>query len=247
MITSKDNQYVKLIKELSQKKKRDESGLYFLEGRKFISDLSDAGHTAELLAVTEQQSGCGIRAKETIVVSDAVMQSLSDTKTPQGMIGVYKKNLWPLDEFYDEKYLLYLDGVQDADNIGALIRTAVCAGFGGVLLGGGCADCYAPKAVRASAGAAARMKIRNSAPGELDLLSARGFRIAGAHLAGSEDRIPDAEKTVLVIGSEGGGISPDVYMKCDMYVRIPIYRACESLNAAVAGGLLMYKIIGFFK
>lgn len=246
MITSKNNQFVKLIKELSQKKKRDESGLYLLEGKKFIADLSDAGETAEMLAVTAQYENCGIRAKEIMVVGDDIMKAISDTKTPQGMIGVYRKHVCDIADFLVEKYVLYLDGIQDSENIGALIRTAVCAGYGGVLLGSGCADCYAPKALRASAGTIARMKVKLSCPDELDKLAEENYCLIGADLGGSAHENLCAQKSVLIIGSEGGGMCSQVAAKCHRLVKIPIYGNCESLNASVAGGLLMYKIIGYY-
>lgn len=245
MITSKDNDIYKQLCKLFSKKGRDKSGLYVLEGAKFVNDASEMGITAEMVVLTQSNADKIYRTKKTVIMDKRLIDRLSDTVSPQGVIGVYRKNSYQAEEFVCMNRILCLDGVQNSENVGALIRCAVCAGYEGVLLINACADYYSPKAVRACVGSIMKIKILNTDIQMLTRLKSEGFKVIGADVNGSETACLDYTKQVLIIGSEANGISIEAEKLCDEFVRIPIYGKCESLNAAVAGGILMYKSVGY--
>ena len=140
-------------------------------------------------------------------------------------------------------FIVALDDVQDPQNIGTIIRTADAAGAACVVLSAGSADPYSPKAVRASMGSIFHIPvIAVPLPPYLNTLLPLGYQIAGAHLDGQTEYTLDPEKTCLVIGNESRGLSVAVLELTTQRIKIPMFGKAESLNAAVAAGILMYKI-----
>lgn len=245
MINSKTNATIKLIKSLKSRKRRKETGLFLLEGNKNIEDALANQYCAIHIIQTQKNYDNHSISSDVLIVTDELFKYLSATKTPQGIIAVFSIPKISFDEIITCNKILYLDNVQNSDNVGALIRSAVCAGYGAVLLGNGSADPYSEKAVRASAGAVLNIKCVNVAFSDVDILKNNGYLIVGAHLQGADMKDFANEKFVLFIGNEGTGMSEDAVTICDILVKIPIYGNCESLNAAVAGSILMYKTVGY--
>ena len=244
MITSKTNDLVRLVRSLQHKKYRDEHKLFFAEGEKLVADALSSGLAAEHILITEKFGQKNTVPENAAVVSDEIMAFISDVRTPQGIVGVFRIRRSTQEELFAARKLLFLDGIQSSDNAGALIRTAVCAGFDGVAASHGSADFYSPKTIRASAGSVMQTRLFSYPAEILADLKERGFSIISADAGGSEDcQIPDGN-FVLVIGSEGKGLSETVRRLSDRLIRIKIAGSCESLNAAVAGGILMYKLSG---
>lgn len=248
-VTSTQNKTYKLIKSLKQKKARDESGLYCVEGIKSCLDAVSHGAKPHIIAVKESVFK---RTEEKLLpfldacllVSDEIFDPLCDTKTPEGIICAFKTEKNPLSEIKDG-LLVYLDSVSDPGNIGTIIRTADAAGASGVLLSPGCADLYNPKTVRSSMGSFFSVKAYTGVSyDDLKSLKNEGYNIICGALSSEAFDFKNAEynkNTVIVIGNEANGISDTCLSLSDQTVIIPILGKAESLNASVAAALLMYE------
>lgn len=172
-------------------------------------------------------------------LSPRIFDPLADTDTSQGILGICAIPS-PGALLFPGKYL-YLDGIQDPGNLGTLLRTAAAFGMTGVLCGRGSTDPFGPKATRAAAGAVFRIPIfTNQDPGLLV-----GRRLIAADAAGIPlDDYSASEDFILVLGNEGGGISPAVLDLCGERLAIPMPGGTESLNVAVAAGIILYALTG---
>ena len=253
VITSRDNSIYKSAQRLLRKKYRDEQGMYLMEGVKPLRDAIDTGIGIEKVFICEgtgaekELAGWTDAEDRQVFLSRSLFDKLSETETSQGIIAVARKNQ-PDEEAFakasEGKGLIVLDRLQDPGNLGTIIRTAEAAGYGGLILVKGSADSYAPKVVRAAAGSLFRMPILQvqSAEETIKLLRKLGRRIVVTYLEGGLNCF-DAElrpADAIVIGNEGQGVSQDFADAADVRVIIPMEGQIESLNAAVAAGILMY-------
>jgi TrmH family RNA methyltransferase len=186
-----------------------------------------------------------------------LFSKLSDTETPQGVMAVVKKRIYTEEEFFtpfasgsgrgEASNTIVLDRLQDPGNIGTILRTADAAGYMGIILLKGTADVYSPKIVRAAAGSLFRLPILTAdTPGQVvGILKRCGKKIICTAPVG--DRfyydIDLAENTAIVIGNEGNGVCEEFMKHSDLLVKIPMEGTVESLNAAVAAGVLMYESV----
>lgn len=234
-ITSTKNEYIKEIKSLKNKKNRTELGKFIAEGEKCVSEAIKHAEVECVLTTNPDKYAF----QNTIEVSQAVLEAVSDTKTPQDAVCVVKKRSWNMPE---GGFIVALDGVSDPQNVGTILRTADAAGASAVLVSKETADITSPKCVRASMGAVFFMPVIECDLNEtLKKLKEEGYVVVAGHLKGKSE-LPRAEKTVLVIGNEARGVSNDISELCDVLYRINIFGQSESLNAAVAAGILMYRI-----
>ena len=164
--------------------------------------------------------------------------AICETKTPQAVAAVAAL---PEPVEISRGFIVAMDDAGPGQR-GTIIRTADAAGCGGVVLSDGSADPYAPKAVRASMGSLFHLPCCVQLKAISQQAAGSRYKIACADLGGRTDFTLDAEKTCLVIGNEARGISREILSLSDIRVRIPIYGKAESLNAAVAAGILIYKI-----
>lgn len=250
IVSSRKNENVRIIRSLIREKNmRDERGAFAVEGDHLCGELFRSGLKAMLAAYTQKAAakyprtfGLLIEAVDlSICITDELAEYISDTKSPQGLFAVAEKRAEGLAE--DARRIVVLDGVQDPGNVGTVIRTAEAFGIDGAVLLSGCADVWSPKSLRASMGSAFRLPFINCAAAELRGLL-NGFTVYGAMLDDTAKRLGEVkfpEKTAIVIGSEGGGISPDVVEICDEKIYIPI-KGAESLNAAVAASVLLWEL-----
>lgn len=251
IISSRKSDRVRFLRTLfRQKRMRDEHGMFAAEGDHLCGELSRSGLRIGVAAFTEKaaakypdtvKSLCE-RAEKTLVISEDIAEYISDTKTAQGLFAAAEKPELPFPE--GARRLVVLDGVQDAGNVGTVIRTAEAFGTDGVLLTNGCADAWSPKAVRASMGSVFRVPVRFYSDAENLRECLNEFTVFGAMLDESAKRLGEVkfpEKTAIVIGSEGSGISPEVAAICDEKIYIPIQGA-ESLNAAMAASVLLWEL-----
>lgn len=246
IITSTQNPLIKVYKSLKTKKGREENGLFLVEGEKCVNELIK--HMPQILQsviiADDKYSKIAALAenlgKTVCKVATKVINAICDCKTPQGIAAVAKE---PLFNEICEGFIVALDGVQDPQNIGTIIRTADAGGCSGVVLSPCCADCYSPKAVRASMGSIFHLSVvRTELKGYLQRLLSFDYNIVCADLGGDTEHCFEAEKTCLVIGNESRGISQEIMAAATRRIRIPMYGKAESLNAAVAAGILIYKI-----
>ena len=242
-VTSRQNASVKLAASLHQKKFRDSTGLVWLEGERNLQSLPE-DVKVRFFVTTDPDS---LADRENVIIVDAgLFGYISGLRTPQGMGAVIER---PADRDICQtrpRSIVYLERVQNPDNVGAVIRSAACAGFDHVMLSPGCADCWSPKALRSSAGNIFSVGVSPGDLGDLERLKDSGAVIIGAHLGGRED-FPEAQGSpkVLLVGNEGSGLSDGASGLCTHLVRIPMREGCESLNAACAAAVLMYKIMGY--
>ena len=244
-ITSSDNGTYKKALKLLRKKYRDEMGMYLLEGVKPVADAIDAGTDIETVIIREG-SGVGITADHgcnTAVMSSRLFERLSDTETSQGVIAIAAKR--QCEDLPGRGNAVILDRLRDPGNIGTIIRTAEAAGFDAVIAVKGTGDVYSPKVVRAAAGSLLRMAVMEGVETEeaIEICRRRGRKIVATTLTDAVD-YRDADMSggaAIVIGNEGSGVSSKFIEAADVKVRIPMKGEIESLNAAVAAGVLMYE------
>lgn len=239
MITSKQNALVKEIRSLADKKNRDELGQYIVEGIKPVLEALSLGERAHVIVCTEKGEKSLPLDVEKALVSDEVFKSISEEKTPQGVLGVFYKPQNLIEKVGGS--VILLDGVSDPSNVGAIIRTAAASGYKTVFLTDDSADAYSQKAVRASMSGIFRVKIVRASVDEL--LSVIDQKIVVADMGGKnvfENKI-DGD-FCLVIGNEGRGVSQKLKELAQIVVSIPMQNGVESLNAAVSAGILMYNL-----
>ena len=239
-IKSSSNEKFKYFKGLLTKKGRDEKGEYIVEGIKCTDEAvsSNKNVTAIIVKSGMEDRFCGLSCP-VYVMPEALTDRLSDTRTPQGVYAVIKKeqNDKPLKN--DGAYI-FCDKVADPGNLGTIIRTADAAGFDGVLLSEGCVEATSPKVVRSCMGSFFRMDIRENV--QSDILDS--FKnVYGGILKGDTKDYRDVDYkggVIVVVGNESVGISEETAKKCTP-VKITIYGGAESLNVAVAAGIIMYR------
>ena len=180
------------------------------------------------------------------LVSRAVLERLADSHTPQHLLAIARRRDVPSAEILArEGPVVFVFGIQDPGNLGAIVRVAEAAGAAGVLAAPGSADFFHARAVRGSAGSVLRVPVSGRVSFEPFAASARdaGRTICGAVSEGGEDPFekPVTGKSVIVIGAEGGGLPAGAYRYLDRRVTIPMRAPVDSLNAAVAAALLLYS------
>ena len=237
---------------LRSAKERARSGCFAAEGWRMVSETPP--DRISLLLLAERFAGShrlnpGIPADRVFVVSDKVFDSISDTRTPQGvMAAVQMQSARVTDMLRTEKPLLiFLENLQDPGNLGTIVRTAECAGVTGIIMSRGTADIYNPKVVRSTMGSLYRMPFAYTD----DLItvireaSRMGIRTYAAHL-GASGFYTDHDYTgpsAFLIGNEGKGLSEEAAMAADEKILIPMAGGAESLNAAVSAAVLMYEAV----
>jgi TrmH family RNA methyltransferase len=241
-----------LIRGLHRRKVREEKGLFLAEGVRVVEDLLGAGIVLRQVVIspTLEDTPRGAALLSRLIarmdprrVSDVQLAGLAATETPQGVVVVAEVPDATIPYLEDgPAAALVLDGVQDPGNLGTLVRSADAFGVAFVIALPGTVDAWNPKAVRASAGSSFRVPVIQSTPeAAADALRERGFRILAADSAGSAvDRIDLPGRIALVVGNEGGGVSERMRELADTEVAVPIRGGAESLNVAVAAGILLY-------
>ncbi|HLR53984.1 MAG TPA: RNA methyltransferase [Pseudogracilibacillus sp.] len=244
MITSVQNQQVKQWKKLHQKKHREKTNSFLVEGIHLVEEAYYSGWEIEMIIVREgTELTSWMKTITYQYVNDAVCKELSQTEAPQGILAVVTMQYHP-DTF--GSHTLLLDGVQDPGNVGTMIRTADAAGFQHVVLGKGTVDVYNEKVIRASQGSIFHVAISEQ-PLE-DVIVQLKQQQTTIYATALEEATPISHivpKTPLAIimGNEGAGISTDILHAADQRITIPILGEAESLNVSVAAGIFMYHMI----
>ncbi len=252
-IRSKDNPAYRETLRLLRKKYRDQTSMFLLEGPRPVLDAVRSGNgigtvflresDADSLQSQEAEALCEAEGVRLAVLTDELFDRLSDTEHSQGILAsACKKAPGEL-----TGAVLILDRLQDPGNIGTIIRTAEAAGFGALITIKGTGDVYSPKTARAAAGSLLRVDVFEGmeTSDAIRFCREHGLRIIASDLQGSVE-YTEADLTggiALVIGNEGSGISGEFRSAADVKVRIPMEGNIESLNAAVAAGVLMYETV----
>ena len=251
MITSSQNSRIKQIRQLLEKAKhRREQGLFVVEGVRLAEEALKSGWLPEAAYFAENLSERGMAVVEALAekevdtqpVSTNVMASLSDTKTPQGLLLVMKMQEQPLLETVD--FVLILDQLRDPGNLGTILRSAAAAGVEGVILTNGSVDPYAPKALRAGMGANFRLPVLQMGWPEISgLIDQHKLQAWLTDVTGGEPHYEAdlAQPVALVIGGEAHGISDEARTLDHKQIHIPMPGGAESLNAAMAASILVFE------
>lgn len=252
-LTSKNNPRVKATAALLDRRERKKTGLFLLEGARLCADAADNGVVIETLLLTDKavdkypEEFALVRgvARDVFLLSEEAAEKLSDTANSQHFFCVCQRKTAAL-SIDPQGLYVYLDGVQNPDNLGAVSRTAEALGFTGLIVGAGC-DPYSPKALRASMGALLRFPVTAVADGGAWLRACRekGLRVLATVPDPSAEDITKLQLTsgaALVIGNEGSGVSDETLSLCTDRVTIPMAGKAESLNAAAAAAIAMFVI-----
>ena len=244
-ITSLKNPKVLTWKSLKDRKGRRETGCFLVEGRKMVEEALQSSFPVDALLMDDSRLGeWPLPADVPVYAMPAhVLSAVCDTKTPQGIAAVVRIT----EQTAPGRRVVVMDGVQDPGNVGTIIRTADAAGLDGVILSAQCADVFSPKVLRATMGSIFRMNIRTTdhLPPLLEEMKQQGFSVISSQLDGEPfyERSPVGDQFALVIGSEGNGVTPEVQAAATHRVKLPMRGGAESLNAAVAAGIMMYELM----
>lgn len=251
---------VRYLKRLSSRKFRDQEGKFVIEGVRFLEEALDAAWPLDAvlfsprLELTERGhrllNRLDLLGLPLLQVTDGLMRELADTETPQGVLAMARCREDPrlmVPEPTRANLALLVDGLQDPGNLGTIIRTADAAGAGSMVLLKGTVDLYNPKVLRATMGSLFHLPVLRAADrkGVISTFKAAGYALAVGDPAGDKDPggVDFTGPTLLVIGSEAKGAGPDLVQQARWRVRIPMPGRAESLNAAVAAGILMYEAL----
>ena len=241
IITSKANSVVKNAKKLHQKKYRKSA--YLIEGWHLFEEAVQAGVTIEKIFALESYRDQLVAFPQTVWVSEEILRDLTDTQTPQGIVAVIQKEEMGLPDLHQGKFL-FLEDVQDPGNVGTMIRTADAAGFTGVIVSDKSADIYSLKTLRSMQGSHFHLPIyRMPLATFVEEAKKSNLPILATTLSrDSKDyrELSSLENFVLVMGNEGQGISSVMAESADQLVHIGMKGKAESLNVAIAAGILMF-------
>jgi len=246
---------VKELKQLKTKKGRDESGLFIIEGEKFVQEIPSNWNVTQYVIANRYATAHDISLYESrancTIVRDSIFDSLADTVSPQGILAVCEQKIFTLSNLLDRHiaphFILLGENLNDPGNIGALVRTAAAAGADGVMLTAGSGDIYNPKVLRAAAGAVLRLPIVTNADlaQTISLLCNKNIPIYAAHPRGEKSpyELDLRNNFCLLVGNESHGISETAAGLAQALVMLPMANNTESLNASIAGSILMYEAV----
>jgi len=257
-VTSLANPIIKDIKALSQKKSRDESRTFLAEGLKLVIDALDRGWTIRTLVYAKAGKGKPLVEKVAartvaagglvLEVSEKVMSSITRRDNPQMVAAVFEQRWTPLKDIQPtgSETWIALDRVRDPGNLGTIIRTADAAGASGVILVGDCTDPFSMETVRATMGSMFALPLVKTTPADfLKWKKSVDARLVATHLAGAVDyRTIDyrSKPVILMMGNEQSGLPDELAQAADKLARIPQVGMADSLNLAVATGVMLFEV-----
>lgn len=254
VISSKDNEIVKNIRKLKEKKYRDLENAFLIEGIKLLKEAIIEKAKIKQIVICEdyptneinQEFMFEIAKNNLVYVTKQVFSLLTDVKTPQGIIAVIEKNSENNIIDYSQDIIVALDDLQDPGNLGTILRTVDSANLNQIILSKNSADPYNPKVVRSTMGAIFRVNIIETENIVQKLKEAKqnNFKVMVTALDAKNNIYEtDFNKKVIVIGNEANGVSEEVQKLADEKVIIPMLGKTESLNASVASGIMIYEYV----
>ena len=244
LISSKDNNTIKEIKKLKEKKYRKNK--YIVEGIKMIEEAIKEKQNIDLIVIKDGISiSIDLSNYNVITVTENVFNILSDVESPQGVLAVIKKQEnKEIDSNAD--YIVALDGIQDPGNLGTIIRTLDSANLKQILVSKDTVDSFSPKVIRSTMGSIYRVNIveTDNLKETIEKLKQNGFETIVTALDANESIYDvDYRKKIVVIGNEANGVSEEIKKIADKKVIIPMLGKTESLNASVAAGIMIYEYV----
>lgn len=260
IITSSQNKFIKLAAALKQKKQRDELNLFVVEGVRLVEEAVASDWVVETCIYTTDALQ-NQRVRDVIIQLESknchmlevplpLYDKITDTKEPQGIMGIVKKYAYALtDVLVSEKkpFLIVLDELQDPGNVGTMIRTAVAAGCTGILLTKGCTDVFSNKAVRSSMGSIFHVPIVEGLTTNevLSFAEKNGIEILATSLESSNVyfKVDFAKPVAIVFGNEGNGVNAQFLEHAQERLYIPLLGHVESLNVAASAAVILYEVV----
>jgi len=248
MIRSTANEKVRLVRRLHRRAARWREGLVLAEGARLIQEILRTGTQPVLSFCTEEGQKdkhawplLQVQDRPPLLTPPAVMKAMSDTVTPPGLLALFPLPKLPVPP--QATFLLLLDQVREPGNMGTILRSAVAAGVDAALLTPGCADAFSPKALRAGMGAQFRLPIQQNLSWNTarTLLADRQVVLADPRAATPYDAVDWTQACALIIGGEARGASRKASALADVRVAIPMARDVESVNTAVAAGIILFE------
>jgi TrmH family RNA methyltransferase len=258
-ITSLTNPLVKAVRALHLRKDREESGRFLAEGLKIVAESVDLGRPPRVLLYGPEARGHPVLRKaeaatlaaggEALEVTRDILEKVSRRDNPQTVVGVFDQAFAALDGLIPGSHAVWvaLHAVRDPGNLGTIVRTADAAGCGGVILVGDCCDPYSVEAVRATMGSIFAVPLyKASIPAFLAWREGWPGSVVGTLLTATVDhRKADYRRpTLILMGNEQQGLTPELAAACDVNVKIPMRGRADSLNLAVATGIMIYAAAG---
>ena len=238
VINSLNNERVKTWSKLSNKKYRDELGLFLVEGDHLVSEAIKANCVKELIVL----EGTNYDTDLTIIeVTEAVMKKITNQVTIPSICAVCYK--LPEKEILGN--VLILDDIQDPGNLGTIIRSAVAFNINTIIASFKTVDLYNEKVIRSSEGMIFHVNyLKKDLLNILKGLKEQNYKVYGTKVTGGKElkNIEKNEKYAIIMGNEGSGVSAEVLDECDEYIYIPMNQKCESLNVGVATSIILYEL-----
>lgn len=252
-IESSDNKKLKRLTSLKQKKVRLQENLFLIEGDKSVGEAVTENAKIDMILISdsfllknsEYCKSLEDRDYPIYLTNNINFARCSGVKTPQGILAAIFKPSYTLQLIIEKKKpIVILDGISDPGNLGTIIRAADAFGFGGVLLLPGCADVYSAKTVQSTMGSVLRTACIEIETSDIDTIKKSGFCIYGMVLDGTNisKELFTEDIPAVVIGSESHGLKDKTIEKCSRLLTINMSGSAESLNAAVASGIVMHRI-----
>jgi len=254
-VTSLTNPTVKAVRALHLRKERDETGLFVAEGLKIVTEAVELGHAPRILMYGREAEAHPLLRKavaatraaggEVIEVTQEILAKVSRRDNPQAVVGVFRQVFTELDALDPESAPVFvgLHRVRDPGNLGTIVRTADAAGCGAVILVGDCCDPYSVEAVRATMGSIFAVPLVKTTEAEFARWRG-GWRgsVVGTLLTATVEhsRAAYARPSLILMGNEQQGLTPEMAALCDVNVKIPMRGRADSLNLSVATGIMIY-------
>lgn len=241
MLTHKE---LGLLQDLNKKNDRDHQQVFLLDNPKVIGENIKSQYFKKLYLTEEaalkyQKYWKNVKYQ---IISAGELKKISPSTTPQGAVAIF--NFLPITKFnYQSPKILLLDGIQDPGNVGTILRTADWFGVKDIFLSSTCADIYNPKTIASSMGSMFNVRFyqNQNLPKIVDDLKKNHYKIIASDSHGQNNSLPTG-KLAIIVGSEAHGISEELMTLADQRYQIPKIGQAESLNAAVAAGIIMYQI-----
>ena len=248
IITSRENKIFKTAMALKTSKGRSENKMFLVEGIRSVRDAIEKGVKVSCIIIKDGTKPDFNYSCQEYTFAPKLFDEISETVTPQGIIAMctVKKNTLRDIAVLDRNCIVMCECLQDPGNIGTVIRTAHAASCGGVVLTKGCCDLYNPKIVRSTMSSMFSVPVVQNMDSEsvIAYFKDKGYIITAGALTDNAVDFYDASlsgKHLIIIGNEGNGVKPETLSLCDKVLKIPMQNDAESLNAAVAGSIMIYE------
>lgn len=237
IIRSKDNQKIKEIRKLKQKKFRTKTGYFLIEGQHLVDEALSCHQTVDYVIVSETYTGKSEYPVQTLIVSEPVMASLSGLDTPPGIMAVIQY----VPKESDNHRVLMLENIQDPGNMGTLIRSAAAFKFDTIYVSNHCVDVFSDKVLRSTQGTLFHINIQVSdIKEEVDSFDGNVYVTALNDAVELHTMTPSEGNIAVVLGNEGSGVSDELLSRIDNRLKIQMAENIESLNVAIAGSIVMH-------